>query len=152
MCRKPTLSCSRTLIERFGSFSVSTPADALMREIAWRNGGWQELARVAGSVLAATDNNAELDSDQTNAAIWLGLAQSHLGDTAAALVAARYAGRLAEPQDGTLLRLATLAEPAGDEGNSPSAVARLAAAVRADLGALPALAAQSARVRTASAR
>ena len=26
---KPTLSCSRTLIERFGSFSSSTPADSL---------------------------------------------------------------------------------------------------------------------------
>ena len=104
---------------------TDTPAaaDALMREIAWRSGDWQEVARLAGSVLAATDNNAELDSNQTNAAIWLGLAQSHLGDTAAASVAARYAGRLAEPQDGALLRLATLAEPAGDEGNSPSAVA-----------------------------
>jgi hypothetical protein len=127
-------------------------AGALMHEIAWRSGDWQALARNAGSMVAATGTDGDLDPNQTNAAIWLGLAQSHLGDAAAASVAARYAGRLAEPQDAALLRLATLAEPASDEGTTPSAVARLAASIRADLGVLSALAAQSDSVRTASAR
>ena len=64
---------------------------ALEREIAWRSGDWQEMARTSGAELAATDASKPLSVDQADAAIWLGLAQARLGHAGeAAAVAARY--------------------------------------------------------------
>ena len=132
----------------------ASAASALGREIAWHRGDWREVAQTAGADLAAAGGSAGLSPAQAEAAIWLGLAQSQLGHAAgAAGVADRYAGRLDDPQDAALLRLAALPAPTdGPSGRPATGVAEFAAAIRAALSSLPALARSSDVIRTASAR
>ena len=102
------------------------------------------MARTAGADLTAAAGSAALSPAQADAAIWLGLAQTRLGRAEAArAVAARFGTLIAATDQAALLRLATMAAEPTDG---------LAAAIRADLAVLPALAADQAAVRTASAR